>query len=121
MKLRCQRCGTVLYMSPVMFDMIVDQLGLTKDEYLTLYQCKLCRRTQVFNWTTISQIEDLPNEFVNKYKDKLVWYYVSLYHKLTPEFVLGYIEKLCDTIFDNPDFESLPDTIKLLLKAKFGK
>jgi len=75
----------------------------------------------LINWGYISEAYELPEPFIEKYKNKVNWYRISRYQKLSPEFVQKHIDKITEDIFDNPCYKDYPDSLKLLLKQKFNK
>jgi hypothetical protein len=107
-------------MNPEMLNYICAGLGIEKEDYVSIYRCVLCRTGRVFNWVVISSIEDLPEHFIDKYANKLLWGFISSCHILTPEFVTKYIDKLTKLVLLNPMFDTLPSTIKLLILSKVG-
>jgi len=107
-------------MSPRMLDLVLLNLGMDKKDYLSIYRCPTCRIGHVLDWKAISTIEDLSEQFIDKYIDKLFWGYISSYHVLTPEFVVKYMDKLTGTAIKNPTFDNLPDSLKLVLLMKEG-
>jgi hypothetical protein len=119
-KLKCTKCGFVTDMNLKMLDYICNDLGIEKEDYISIYRCILCRTGRVFNWVAISSIEDLPEHFLDKYANKLLWDFVSSCHILTLEFVTKYIDKLTKSILLNPTFDTLPPAVKLLILSKVG-
>jgi len=117
-KLKCNKCGYVLITSPKMLDLVLLNLGMDKKDYLTIYRCITCRTGRVLDWETISAIEDLPEQFIDKYTNNLSWDCISAYHVLTPEFVVKHIENLTGAVVENPTFDNLPDSLKLILSMK---
>ena len=53
--------------------------------------------------------------------DECYWVSVSDYVPLEPEVVQKYIDKVTEEIFNNPNYETYPTSLKLLLKQKFDK
>jgi hypothetical protein len=117
-KLKCVKCGFVTDMNSEMLNHVLADLCIEKEDYISIYRCILCRTGRVFNWVSISSIEDLPERFIDKYTDKLLWNLVSSCHILTPEFITKYIDKLTRSVLLNPTLDTLPPTIKLLILAK---
>jgi hypothetical protein len=101
-----------------MLDLVLLNLGMDKKDYLAIYRCITCRIDRVLDWKTISTIEDLPEQFIDKYTNKLSWDHISAYHVLTPEFVVKHIENLTGAVVENPTFDNLPDSFKLILSMK---
>jgi len=79
------------------------------------------RHADKVDWELIPIKQKLTDKFVEKHKDRLDWNIISRYKKLSKKFILKYIDKITDLIFYNPIYKKLPNTIKLLLEAKFGK
>ena len=48
----------------------------------------------VEEWKDISSYEYLPEEFMEKYQDKVYWNYISAYQKLSEEFIEKYENKV---------------------------
>jgi len=117
-KLKCNKCGYVSDMSPRMLDLVLLNLEMDKKDYLSIYRCSACRIGRVLDWKTISAVEDLSEQFIDKYMNKLFWGYISFYHVLTPEFVVKYMDKLTGTVVTNPTFNNLPNSLKLVLSMK---
>ena len=46
------------------------------------------------DWDYISVYQKLSEEFIEKYIDKVDWWYISKYQKLSEEFIEKYIDKL---------------------------
>ena len=46
------------------------------------------------DWVYISVYQKLSEEFIEKYIDKVDWYYISKYQKLSEEFIEKYIDKV---------------------------
>jgi len=146
-KIKCQGCGTIVNKRKDVFERNVNNLKIDPEDYLKIYYCRVCRRNKLrssspswymisqiqnlplwfiekykdrVNWYAISWIQKLPLEFIEKYKDRVYWRAISGYQALTEEFILKHIDKITSDILYNPCYQDLPDTIKLLLKAKFG-
>jgi hypothetical protein len=73
------------------------------------------------DWYWISFSQKLSEQFIEKYKDKVNWRLVNKYQELYPEFVAKHIDKITEEIFYNPCFGNYPMSVKLLLKQKFNK
>jgi len=75
----------------------------------------------LISWIIICHRPDCSERIIKKYIDIINWDYISLYFKMSTEFVLKYIDKITEDIFDNPCYKKFPDSVKLLLKQKFNK
>jgi DNA-directed RNA polymerase subunit RPC12/RpoP len=74
------------------------------------------------NRTILSGYQQLPEWFIEKYSDKVNWFSISLFQQLTPEFIAKHIDKINESILLNRKvMDTLPDSLKLLLKQKFNK
>jgi hypothetical protein len=100
MRIRCNNCGRSVTRNNKTVDRVIEKLGIEKEDYLKIYLCRQCRikliKTSIFDdWFSISCIPNLPNEFIEKYKDKVHWPHISKYQKLSEEF----IEKFKDKVY----------------------
>ena len=39
------------------------------------------------NWASVSKRQDLPEDFIHEFKDKLCWLYICIYQSLTEDFI----------------------------------
>jgi len=78
-------------------------------------------KVNLVSWSVICYRPDCSENVIEKYIDIVNWDYISLYFKMSSKFVLKYIDKITENIFDNPYYKSYPDSVKLLLKQKFNK
>jgi len=147
MKITCSNCGKVVTRSKKDIENDIKTLSVTKEDYLAVYLCRQCRPyLHKLDWNIVSRFPNLPLWFIDKYKDKIdwkemffvrnlpeevlekyideidktwfVWHVLCLHQKLSPEFILRYLDKITKEIFRNSCFDQLPDLIKLLLKQK---
>jgi hypothetical protein len=75
----------------------------------------------LISWIIICHRPDCSERIIKKYIDIINWDYISLYFKMSTEFVLKHMDKITEDIFDNPCYKKFPDSVKLLLKQKFDK
>jgi len=125
-KIKCKDCGNVVNVHRKYIRKIVRALNIDEVDLIYVYRCEPCRRRYLdgtnFSWIGISQFKELPEKFIEKYKDKVDWWVISRFRNLSPEFIVKHIDKIRESIFLNRRVMStLPDTIKLLLKMKFNK
>jgi hypothetical protein len=92
MKLKCAKCGTIVNKRKEVFDRNVKILGIDPEDYKTIYHCRHCRPGAYLYWYTISELS-LPEQFLEKYKDKIDWYRYLAYHKVTEEFIEKYTSR----------------------------
>jgi hypothetical protein len=79
------------------------------------------RHIDKVSWDIISECQNLPEEFIEKCAGEVNWNVISRYQKLSPEFITKHIDKITAEILKNEEFDNYPDSIKLLLKQKFGQ
>jgi len=79
------------------------------------------KHMDMVNWKRISEYQKLPEWFIEKYSDEVDWHAISISQKLSPEFITRHIDKITEEILRNEEFNNYPDSIKLLLKQKFGR
>jgi len=79
------------------------------------------RHIDKVSWDIISECQNLPEEFIEKHASEVNWNAISKYQKLSPEFITKHINKITAEILKNEEFDNYPDSIKLLLKQKFGQ
>jgi len=121
-KVKCAKCGRIVSRSEDSFNKIARILEIDPQDLEKVYLCKDCRQYACIGWLDISKVVNLEDDnFIEKYKNRLRWYHISRYRELAPTFIIKHIDKISDHIFKNPIFETLPDTVKLLLRTKFGR
>ncbi len=76
---------------------------------------------QYVDWMEVYEHQNPPEEFIEKHADEVNWNAISKYQKLSPEFITKHIDKITAEILKNEEFDNYPDSIKLLLKQKFGQ
>jgi len=70
-------------------------------------------------WKAVSFTKFL-KDYTNEDNVRMDDYYLNCYPRLTARFILKHLDKITSDIFDNPIYETLPSSIKLLLKTKFN-
>jgi hypothetical protein len=78
-------------------------------------------KVNLISWIIICHRPDCSENVIKKYIDIINWNYISLYFKMSTEFVLKHMDKITEDIFNNPCYKKFPDSVKLLLKQKFNK
>jgi len=73
------------------------------------------------DWDYIPQYQKLSESFIEKHKGKMDWDCILEFQKLSDEFISKHINKITESIFNNPCYKKYPGPLKLLLKLKFNK